>query len=197
MSERLASIHALAGAQTRYRRVQGRRGSMIRSRRRLTGMVSALAITALLSLMVATTVAAKGPAVAHRVSAGGPDACAGLGLKHRLRCQLLACGESVRRRSASGQYTDRFGRIGGMKGVIDCVVVVGNQAWISGWITSGPFLDQDLTGLPFTTRVADNGTSANDPPDQGSSAHTGDETPCTDMADWDLIDVPQGQVSLR
>ena len=68
------------------------------------------------------------------------------------------------------------------------------EAWISGWITSGRAGDNDLAGLPFSTLVVDNGTSAAQPPDQISTSHVGDETPCTDMFPWDLFDMPQGQV---
>jgi hypothetical protein len=169
---------------------------MAGSRTHLTGIVSALAITALLSLLLATTVVARSPAVIHRVSAGGPDACSGIGDKPGCDGNYSLVASQFADGSASGQYTDRFSRGDGIKGVIDCLVVVGNDAWISGWITSGRFGDQDLAGLPFTTRVRDNGTSAKEPPDQISSSHTGDETPCTDMVPWDLLDTPQGQVKV-
>ena len=96
--------------------------------------------------------------------------------------------------TASGQYTDRFSHGGGIKAVVDCVRVVGNQAWVSGWITSGRAGDNDLAGLPFTTRVQDNSTSGAQPPDQVSTSHVGDETPCSEMVPWDLFDMPQGQV---
>ena len=166
------------------------------SRRHSAAVVSALTMTALLSLMLATTVVAKGPAVLHRVSAGGPDVCSATGAHPGCDGNYSLVATQFADGSARGQYTDRFSRGSGIKGVIDCLVVVGNDAWVSGWITSGRFLDQDLAGLPFTARIRDNGTSANDAPDQISTSHTGDPTPCTDMAPWELFDTPQGQVKV-
>jgi hypothetical protein len=153
----------------------------------------ALGIVAL-TLSMVTPVVAKGPTVVHQVSAGGPDACSGLGAHPGCDGNYSLVATEYADGSASGQYTDRFGKIGGIRGVVDCLVVVGHDAWISGWILSGRFEDQDLAGLPFSTRVRDNGASRNEPPDQISSSHTGDETACTDTAPWDLVDTPQGQV---
>ncbi len=169
---------------------------MVGSRRHLVRVARALGIVAL-SLSMATPVVAKGPAVVHHVSVGGPDACSGFGSKPGCDGDYALVASQYADGSASGQYTDRFGRLGGIRGVIDCVVVVGNDAWISGWIVSGRFDVDDLAGLPFSTRVRDNGTSAKDAPDQISTSHTGDDTPCTDMAPWDLIDMPQGQVVVK
>ena len=165
------------------------------SRRHLVGSASALAISAMMTLLVASTALASGPAVAHRVSAGGPDACTGLDLKPGCDGNFSLIATQYADGTASGQYTDRFARGGGIRGVIDCVVVVGNEAWISGWIVSGRAGDNDLAGLPFTTYVQDNGTSADQAPDRISSSHTGDPTPCTEMVPWDnVFDAPQGQV---
>ena len=105
--------------------------------------------------------------------------------------------------SVSGQYTDRFARGDGFHAVVDCLVVEGNQAWISGVITSGRFTDPDtqevfdLAGLHVFTRVQDNGISANDPPDQISFSFFDTEPiPCTEMFDVDLLDAPEGQVTV-
>jgi hypothetical protein len=160
----------------------------------LVGRVSALASSAVLSLLLASTVVASGPASVHHVSAGGPDACTANGARPGCDGNFSLVATQYADGSASGQYIDRFAQGGGIKGVIDCVRVVGNEAWISGWITSGRFGDNDLAGLPFTTLVQDNGTSAMQPPDRISSSHTGDETPCTEMVLWPLFDAAQGQV---
>ena len=95
------------------------------------------------SLILTTVAFAKGPVV-HRVSVGGPDACALLDGTHpgcdgdfSLTAIEYADG------SVSGQYTDRFANGDGFHAVIDCLVVDGNQAWVSGVITSGRFTDPD------------------------------------------------------
>jgi len=174
------------------------------SRKRLAGISSALALV--LALVLATTASAGGPVV-HHVSVGGPDACLALfGATHpgcdgnfSLTAKISADG------SMSGQYTDRFARGDGFHAVIDCVSVVGNEAWVSGVITHGRFTDPDtgevfdLTGLPVATRVRDNGTTANDPADQISFSWIGEgfALPCTDQPPYDLLDAPEGQVVVR
>jgi hypothetical protein len=187
--DRTEAIHEESNVRTSNRR--------LRARSHLAGFASALAITALMTLMLTSSVAATGPTVAHQVSAGGPDACAFFGLKPGCDANYSFVGTQFGDGSATGQYTDRFPRGDGIKGVIDCIRVVGDEAWVSGVITSGRVGGDDLTGLPFTTLVIDNGTTANDPPDQISNSHTGDPTPCTDMVRWNLFDVPQGQVSIN
>jgi hypothetical protein len=170
---------------------------MVASRAHLPAIASALAITALLSLMVVTTVVARSPAVVHHVTAGGPDACIALDARPGCDGNYSLVASEYADGAATGEYIDLFANGNGIKGVIDCVRVVGNEAWISGWITSGRLGDNDFTGLPFVTRVRDNGKSAQEPPDQISSSHTGDPTPCTDMASYDLLDTPQGQVVVK
>ena len=167
------------------------------SRGHLARCISALTTAAVMTLVLVSSVAAAGPTVAHRVSAGGPDACNANGARPGCDGNYSLVATQYADGSASGQYTDRFARGGGIVGVVDCVRVVGNEAWVSGWIKSGMVGGEDLRGLPFSTLVVDNGTAANQPPDQISSSHTGDPTPCTDMAAWDLFDTPQGQVTVN
>lgn len=131
--------------------------------------------------------------VVHWVSVGGPDADLfgpGGDPNFSLNALLRADG------SVSGQWTDEFGHGNGIHAAVDCVNVVGNQAWVSGTITSGRIGDDDLTGLPVGTRVVDNGTSANDPPDQISLTNP-DPTPCTAAPDYPLLDMKKGQVTVR
>src|SRR4051795_4205385 len=109
--------------------------AMFESRKHIVRVTRALGIVAL-TLAMATPVAANGPAVVHRVSAGGPDQCSGLGVHPGCDGNYSLVATRYADGSASGQYTDRFGRIGGIRGVVDCLVVVGNDAWISGWILS-------------------------------------------------------------
>ena len=171
---------------------------MFGSRRHLVGSASALAISAVMTLLVVSSVVASGPAVVHRVSAGGPDACTGLGAKPGCDGNFSLVATQYADGTASGQYTDRFGRIGGIRG---------DRRLRGGRRQRG--LDQRLdrvragrrgrpAGLPFTTYVQDNGTSATQAPDRISSSHTGDPTRCTEMFPWDnVFDAPQGQVVIH
>jgi hypothetical protein len=157
-------------------------------------------------VLVLTTVAfAKGPVV-HRASAGGPDACVALGLGTHPGCDgnFSLTAIEYADGSVSGQYTDRFAKGDGFHAVVDCLSVAGNQAWVSGVITSGRFTDSetgevfDLAGLDVFTTVQDNGTSANDPVDRIGTSFIGLEIPCTDQVNLeDLLDAPDGQVEVR
>jgi hypothetical protein len=171
------------------------------TRKRVAGISSV--ITMAFVLVLGPAALATGPVV-HHVTAGGPDACVFFGFEHpgcdgnfSLVANEYADG------SVSGQYTDRFARGDGFHAVIDCVSVVGNEAWVSGVITQGTFTDPDtgeefdLTGLPVATRVRDNGTSGNEPADEISFSFIGDPTPCTDQAPYPLNEAPEGQVRVR
>jgi hypothetical protein len=173
-------------------------------KRSVVSVVVVSLVGAAMALILTTMAWATGPVV-HRVSAGGPDACVAFGATHpgcdgnfSLTAREYADG------SVSGQYTDRFANGDGFHAVIDCLVVEGNRAWISGIITSGRFTDPDtgevfdLAGLYVLTSVQDNGTSANDPADQISLSFIAfEQTPCTETPDVDLLDAPEGQVTVR
>jgi hypothetical protein len=173
--------------------------------KRSVGPVVAVSLVVAAVALVLTTMAwATGPVV-HTVSAGGPDACVAFGAEHpgcdgnfSLTAIQYADG------SVSGQYTDRFARGDGFHAVIDCLVVEGNQAWVSGVITQGTFTDPDtgevfdLAGLYVWTTVVDNGTSANDPVDEISFSFI-DVVPttCTETPDATLLPASEGHVTFR
>lgn len=147
-----------------------------------------LAVLAL-ALMPLTMVSAKGKGpVVLQVSAGGRDPFASFALTAKMY------GDG----SMTGQYTDQFPQIGGgFHAVLNCVSVVGNDAWVSGVITSGTADGQDLTGLPVATRVRDNGTSSKDPADLLGFSFIGDPTPCTEHVDYPMFEAPNGQVVIK
>jgi hypothetical protein len=163
-----------------------------------TTMRILVSVGAALALMMAVFVSPSAASpIAHFVSAGGPDLCSAVGLKPGCDANYSFIATQSTDGSVSGQYTDRFSRGEGFHGVIDCLVVVGNEAWVSGTITQGTgFNGFDLAGLPFTTRVRDNGSSAAQP-DEISNSHVGDDTSCLDQADFTLYAVPQGQVIVQ
>jgi hypothetical protein len=163
------------------------------SRRRLVSVASALMFTAAVPLMQVGHASATGPVV-HRAVAGTPDACEfffdthpGCDGNYSWSAREYADG------SVSGQYTDRFAGGTGVHGVIDCLAVEGDQAWVSGRVTGG-----FLTGLYFLSSAVDNGTSANDPADQIAFTTISEEPlDCSAMPDVALGDAPEGQVIVR
>lgn len=114
------------------------------------------------AVKVPTTVRgiAQGNGVLHRVSVGSHDQTPpGQDANFSLIAIQHADG------TVTGEWSDQFGHSdGGLHVVVDCLEVAGNEAWISGVITHSP--NPNFIGLPAATRVRDNGTSANDPPDE-------------------------------
>ena len=132
--------------------------------------------------------------VLHHVSVGGPDQDA---VDHTdANFSLVAVQHKDG--TVTGQWSDQFGQgEGGIHAAVNCVFVAGNEAWISGFVTSGTVGGVDVTGLPVITRVQDNGKSANDPPDAISFSFIGVATPCTDTPDLPLQPMTGGQVTVR
>jgi hypothetical protein len=153
---------------------------------------------ALAGLLLTVAPAAFAGRVAHHVSLGGPDACTTFGVKPGCNGNFSLVANQSANGTVTGQYADQGGHgFGGWHGVIDCLSVGGNDAWVSGVITSGDFFGLPITGFPFVLMLRDNGTTAGDPPDQASFAEIGDPTPCTDRGEYLLFDIPQGQVIVR
>jgi hypothetical protein len=164
----------------------------IRSRIHRRGIVNvALALTlGAVSTLILASVASAATPIVHRVSAGGPDACAGVGARPGCDSNYSLSAIEHADGSVSGNLTDRFTRGFGVHADIDCLAVEGDRAWASGVITSGP-----LAGQYILTSVQDNGTSANDLPDQISRSMIDPEPwDCTTQPDIELLDAPQGQV---
>ena len=142
---------------------------------------------------VSPLISARGP-VTHRVSVGSPDSeffPPGSDANFSLVAIEYADG------SVLGHWQDTFfGRgipAGPLHIAIDCLHVDGNEAWVSGVITT----PAAPSGIPVITRVADNGKSRNDPLDQISFSRLFDGTPCTDAPPLPLFDLNGGQVTVR
>lgn len=134
-----------------------------------------------------------GNGVVHQVSVGGSDILPP-GEDANFSLVAIEHGDG----SVSGQWSDQFGNPeGGIHVDVDCVNVIGNQAWISGVVTSGTYLGSDVTGSPVITQVADNGTNANDPPDEISYSFIGDATSCLAAPSLPLFPITNGQVKVR
>ena len=158
-------------------------------------LVVALVAAALLILAVPVF----GNGVVHRVSVGSPDWC--YPDKPGCDANLSILAIEYADGSVKGELTDSWGNGGFYNAKIDCLVVVGNEAWVSGVVTAGKSPGGfDYRGIHIFTRVKDMGTSANDPPDQ--LAFVGfygfNEIDCTAPPyPLGLYDAPQGQVIVK
>jgi len=154
------------------------------------------------SLLAASFILATAPAwadspIVHRVSVGGPDACAAFGFEHpgcNANFSLIAIERSDG--SVTGHLIDRLGKDDGFHAVINCLVVDGNNAWASGVVIQGHIGTTSQVGRPVVTRVQDNGTSKKDPVDKISYSWLGDARPCTMKLNYQLLDAPDGQVKV-
>ena len=140
-----------------------------------------------------------GRGIVHSVHVGGPDICESLGFP--TGCDANNSGSAILRADGrvTGQFNDTFGGGGaGVHWTVDCLHVVGNDAWISGVIKHGATpRGFDLTGFPIIVRVRDNGVSANDPNDAISFAQIGNPASCYTEPNLFLFEYEHGQVQVR
>lgn len=137
---------------------------------------------------------ASAPALAqgvqHFVSVGGPDQDPTNHTDANFSLVAIQHGDGT----VTGQWTDQFGQgQGGIHVQINCLSVNGNEAWVSGFVTSGTFAGADLSGLPVITRVQDNGKTG----DQISFSFIGNPASCTTQPPLALVPMTAGQVIVR
>ena len=81
---------------------------------------------------------------------------------------------------------------------VDCLVIVGNQAWFSGpakkYVIDGV---AQPPGLYLAFRVQDNGEGANDPPDAASPGFSGPPMACQLMPAFPLVPNANGNIQVR
>ena len=147
-----------------------------------------------------TEALSKGAVVGH-ASLGGADICEALGLPTGCDANFSLVANAFADGSVSGQWQDTFA--GGKEGIhvaIDCINIVGNGAVIGGVITNGTLGGVNVSGQRALTAVVDNGTSANDPPDQLSFSFfpTGGFS-CTTLVpgNFPLFNLAHGQVKVK
>ncbi len=138
--------------------------------------------------------------VVHHASVGGADICEALGAPTGCDANFSLVANLKADGSVSGQWQDTFS--GGGEGIhvaVDCINVDGNWAIIGGVITHGTVDGVDVSGQRAITAVVDNGTSANDPPDQISFSFIEVPLDCKDLtpADFPLFDLAHGQVKVK
>jgi len=138
--------------------------------------------------------------VIHHVSLGGADVCEALGLAPGCDANFSLTANMKADGSVSGQWQDTFA--GGGEGIhveIDCMVVDGNTAIVSGLITHGTANGVDVSGQRAVTAVIDNGTSQKDAKDQMSFSYFPVLGDCNDYTidDFTMLDITNGQVKVR
>jgi hypothetical protein len=139
--------------------------------------------------------------VVHSVHVGSPDYCTSIGDTPGCDANWSVTALQFKDGTVTGQFSDRFSTGEGVHGTVTCLLIIGNEAWISGdaWY----FYRGKQGTFTFFVKVVDNGTSEQDPPDQlsGTWGIGPDDTCETVHADYPdfppLSDVPQGQVKVK
>lgn len=155
----------------------------------------------LLALVLVAALVAAIPALAdspvHSVHVGGPDACEDWGYQPGCDANFSMVAIERANGNVTGQWTDQFGGGEGFHVAVDCLYVDGNEAWVAGVITQETISGTGLfIGMRAATRVVDNGTNANDTPDQISYSFLYDGD-CSEQPDFPLLNAPQGQVQVK
>ena len=150
----------------------------------------------------ATPLFNSGNGVVERVSVGSNDACEAFGLPNGCDGNFSLTAHEKADGTVAGQWHDTFS--GGGEGIhvaIDCLNTNDNWAVVGGVITHGTIGGVDVSGQQALTAAVDNGTSANDAPDQISYAFNGQFTPgaCLQLtpANFPLFDLTTGQVTVK
>lgn len=143
-----------------------------------------------------------GSRVVHRVTVGGPDACTGIGLKPGCDANFSLHALERADGSVTGQWHDQFAQFPGLGGIgihvaVNCLLIIGNQAWVGGVVTQSSLPEVYPVGVDVRTRVEDNGTSHNDPPDRISFSFLGLPNDCLTAPGLPLFPAPQGQVVVQ
>jgi len=130
---------------------------------------SALCSAALLIMLGSGTVVADAfeNGVWHMLHVGGNDVCEAYDLRPGCDKNYSATAIQKYDGSVSGQYIDGFYDFKGMHGVVECLVVQDNAAFVLGTVTS-----EGYYGRTFFAVLEDNGTSRQDPPDRVSWTFT-------------------------
>ena len=115
----------------------------------------------------------------HTLHVAGNDACAFWGAKPGCDANFSAVALQEYDGSVSGRLMDRWWGVNGMRGVVECMVVQDNAAFVLGTITS-----EFAIGMTFFAAFEDNGTSHNDAPDRIS------QTFFVEQGDWVCDDGP-------
>jgi len=145
---------------------------------------------ALAFAFVLAAASARADGVVHFASVGGPDQDATNHTDANFSLVAIQHGDG----SVTGEWTDQFGQgQGGIHVKINCLFVQGNEAWVSGFVSSGTFNGVDLTGLPCITRVQDNGKTG----DLISFSFIGVAAACTTAPNLPLQPMTAGQVIVR
>lgn len=137
--------------------------------------------------------------VIHQASIGGNDACESLGLAPGCDKSFSFVANMYEDGTIKGQWQDKYGDdLGGIHVAIDCMTVDGNTAQVGGFITKGTDASgNDISGQYAVTFVVDNGTSANDTPDQMSFSYSGfDPANGCNYSGFPLLDLTKGQVKV-
>ena len=128
----------------------------------------------------------------HRASGGGAVAYGGTLNSHAFTAQIDANGEVKGQAEFQLRYIDTT-----VHAEIDCLAVVGNEAWIGGTVTRSSNPAQVGPGLQILFRVQDNGEGFANPPDMTSQLIWGAVPSCNTTPALGVIEWTKGNVQVK
>ena len=147
-----------------------------------------IAAGTLLALLV--SVGTAGPV--HRASGGGTIEYAGALNTHAFTAQIDADGNVKGQAQFQLRYIDTT-----VHAEVNCLAIVGNEAWIGGTITRSSNPAQVGLGLDILFRVQDSGEGDTSPPDMTSQLVWGAVPSCNTMPPLGLITWTNGNVQVK
>ena len=147
-----------------------------------------IAVPTFLSILVG--VGTAGPV--HWASGGGTIVYGGALNTHTFTAQVDADGHVEGQAEFQLRYIDTTIHV-----VVNCLTVVGSEAWIGGTITRSSNPDQVGPGLHILFRVQDNGEGDAHAPDRTSQLEWGAVPSCDATPPLGLIEWTHGNVQVR
>ena len=166
-----------------------------------------ISATGAAALVLAATGPAAAAGIVHSVHVGSPDLCTFGGEQPGCDGNWSVTALQFDDGTVKGEFIDRWARGVGVKGKVDCLIVDGNRAWLSG---TGYFYENGkVTEGVFAVSAKDNGVSVNDTPDLISFTVIGPAGVVPDCTLWHMYFqagydlelrvhlLPEGQVTIR
>ena len=156
-----------------------------------------LLVTIGAATLLAALVSARGPVQwsedpVHRASGGGTVEYGGALNTHAFTAQIDANGNVKGQAEFQLRYIDTT-----IHAEVNCLAVVGNDAWIGGTITRSSNPAVVGLGLHILFRVQDNGEGDAHPPDMTSQLVWGAVPPCDTTPLLSLIEWTNGNVHVK
>jgi len=191
MPRPVRALGAVAGIRVIHRWTPARHG-IKRLERKERWAMKTLRVTMAVPTLLAVIVSVGTAGPVHWASGGGTVEYAGALNTHAFTAQIDSDGSVKGQAEFQLRYIDTTIHV-----EVNCLTVVGNEAWVGGTITRSSNPAQVGVGLPVLFRVQDNGEGDGHPPDLTSQLVWGAGPSCSTTPPFGLIEWTNGNVQVR